>query len=58
METIMIVKQEFNFGYNDCLQHIFFNENQQILDLKIKYQFEKSGQQFEIFQQEDLDKNN
>jgi hypothetical protein len=43
METIMVVKQEFDFGYNECLQHIFFNENQQILDLKIKYQFEKSG---------------
>lgn len=58
METIRIVKNEFNFGFMECLTHIFFEENPQILDLKLKYQFEKSGQQFEIFQQEDLDQIN
>lgn len=48
METIMLCKKELGFEFDGCLHQIFFEENQEILELKVKYQFDKTGEYFDI----------
>ena len=43
METMEIVKQNFEFSINDVLLQIFFEENEEILNLKFNHQYNLTG---------------
>ena len=50
METMKIVKKNFDLDINTCLLEIFFKENEEILHQKLSYQFNLTGTFFEQMQ--------